>query len=909
MISLYTWHDVKKVLDTSFELGEATRPHFWKKIDIYRDEVIITVDQPIERIKVESEQLLERLFGYHFNASTSTIQLDFNQNELTVLFEYGMEQEYVQHLSLPLFKYGANLQEVPPPLPGVPVIAFHSYKGGVGRTLSLLSLVINLSSSHHNKKLLIVDSDLEAPGLTWMANQQNIQYEMSFLDALSIVHETREWQADAVPYIADKVKEAALKIPVAGIVKEHYFLPAYRYIEQIIQLSDLPEQMVLMKSRSWIISDFLSQLGKSLGVDAVVMDLRAGFSEISSPVLFDPRVKKVYVTSTSLQSRKGLLSILEQVYGEKFGRSKFDESLPRILVTMVSDEVDKELISKVFTSSGLPIFSYGQAIDNEMVTWADMEANNIDFVDFSSSLVHLEGLESIEKKISASGTGSAFDGIVEEWFPSQTEEPVTSKTTFPMSRHAFLNELENKTRRMQTAEASGAFEFLSTAPLKNIAQKYRLSTPSTVVLGAKGSGKTFAFTQILKAGLWEQFIHQIDQVGHEEITKVAESTTYIVPIIRSENLSGELYMNMIREQLQRINTDLEFKMDIQKIAANNEVRDTIAEMFRTSPSRAEWRSFWIEYLIASTGLGVQSLLELNDYLKHIDRRVVFMIDGLEEIMQDVVSSETQKHAITALCQSVVAELRSIPEPRVGMILFLRRDIALNSIDQNWAQFYTSYSQYELKWSRTEALQLVLWLCKSIDPHFDTLSDADLPIPVENMTYELLEERLEKLWGKKLGGATSREATSSNWILSALSDLNDQLQARDIMRFLTNASEYSGQSTSTLTDRYLSPEAIRRAITPCSVSKISELEDEIPNLKPIFDKLRVQRDAKQIPFNVEDFKLNKIEVRLLEQHGFLIQIESEGYYMPEIIRLGLGFKLERGARPKVVALLNKAKSRI
>jgi hypothetical protein len=906
MNNLYTWYDVKKIMDSSFQSGIAVRPSSWKKIDIYRDEIIITVNQPIEDIQDESNRLLERLFQHHYSASTSTIRLDFNHNEITVTFEWDENQQQVQETILPLFKYGANLQEKPAPLPGVPIIAYHSYKGGVGRTLSLLSSVRSLSASPNNKKLLIVDSDLEAPGLTWMAEQQQAQYEMSFLDALSIIHETKEWKTQAVAYIADKVKEAALKIPVGGIIKEHYFLPAYRYIEQIIQLSDLPEQMVTMKDRAWIISDFLSELGKALAVDAVVLDLRAGFSEISSPFLFDPRVKKAFVTSTSLQSRKGLLSILEQVYGVVGGRNAIDEASPKILITMVPDEVDKESISKVFSSSGLSIFSPGQT-ENEMITLADMEATNIDFVDFSSSLVHLEGFESIDRKITSSGTGSIFEKLTEEWFPLKSEQPIKPSGAVPMDRDEFLKRMVEKTQKMQTAESSGVFEFLSTSSLKNIVQKYRLSTPSTVVLGAKGSGKTFAFTQILKAGLWEQFVQQIEHVGRKE-NPPATSTTYIVPIIRSENLS-EPYMDMIRNQIQRVNQELGFKMDVQKITANNEIRDLITDRFPHMPNRTEWRLFWIQYFLDSTGLGFQSLPELDEYLKQRKHRVVFMVDGLEEITKNVAFSETEKHAITALCQSVISELRSIPDPNVGLILFLRRDIALNSIDQNWTQFYTSYSPYELKWSRTEALQLVMWLCQSIDPDFNDFTDLMLPAPVESMTYDLLEEKLVALWGKKLGGVSSREATSANWILSALSDLNDQLQARDIMRFLTNAAENSRHAVSTFTDRYLFPEAIRRAITPCSESKIRELEDEIPNLKPIFDKLRVPREVKQIPFNIEDYDLQKTEVRLLEQHGFLIQFEAEGYYMPEIIRLGLGFKLERGARPKVVALLNKAKSRI
>ena len=49
-------------------------------------------------------------------------------------------------------------------------------------------------------------------------------------------------------------------------------------------------------------AEVLSKLASSLGATAVLVDLRAGISEYSAPLLLDPRVKKYCVTSTSLQS-------------------------------------------------------------------------------------------------------------------------------------------------------------------------------------------------------------------------------------------------------------------------------------------------------------------------------------------------------------------------------------------------------------------------------------------------------------------------------------------------------------------------------------------------------------------------------------------------------------------------------
>lgn len=53
-------------------------------------------------------------------------------------------------------------------LPGSKILAFHSYKGGVGRTLSLIAFFRELIYQDKGKKILIIDADLEAPGLTWM---------------------------------------------------------------------------------------------------------------------------------------------------------------------------------------------------------------------------------------------------------------------------------------------------------------------------------------------------------------------------------------------------------------------------------------------------------------------------------------------------------------------------------------------------------------------------------------------------------------------------------------------------------------------------------------------------------------------------------------------------------------------
>lgn len=196
------------------------------------------------------------------------------------------------------------------------------------------------------------------------------------------------------------------------------------------------------------------------------------------------------------------------------------------------------------------------------------------------------------------------------------------------------------------------------------------------------------------------------------------------------------------------------------------------------------------------------------------------------------------------------------------------------------------------------MKLAVWLVSHAVADF-----YQEPVPVENASQEVIEQYLEKLWGLKLGRKESNEAYSSRWILAALSDFNGQLQARDIIRFLKYASKYNGKKPP-YNDRILMPAEIRNAVSNCSKDKITEIKAEYENLKPIFEKLEnLPFDKKTLPMNLEEDALTATEEKSMIQSGYLTR-DGEKLYLPEIIRHALGFRYERGARPRVLSLLLK-----
>jgi hypothetical protein len=278
--------------------------------------------------------------------------------------------------------------------------------------------------------------------------------------------------------------------------------------------------------------------------------------------------------------------------------------------------------------------------------------------------------------------------------------------------------------------------------------------------------------------------------------------------------------------------------------------------------------------------------------------VIALIDGLENLFQELSSERNQQIALRSLLQDVPEWLELQLERPIGLIVFVRQDMLRNAVKQNPAQLMAKYEPYALKWNSEEALRLVAWIAQNSK----TLSPKE---DLQEMDRATLIDALAPLWGRKLGKESSREARSAEWVIAALSDLNGQIQARDIVRFLHIAAGES-ESNRYWLDRILVPTVIRETIKPCGQEKIKEIREENPQLGDILSKLQqLSSENKQIPFVREQISLNTEEIQILEDSGVILRVEGE-YYMSEIFRQGLIFKYKVGARPNVIMLSRRSR---
>ena len=287
---LFTWYDIELEL----KKRRSIWPVWWNRVDAYSDEIVININADRNDGK-ENERVLGEIFGKLYQ--NGGILVEFDQKLLEVIYEEGDEADQAEQVKTPLFKdiYQKDESDSMSELPGCPILVFHSYKGGVGRTLSLISLSREISETYGNqKKILMIDADVEAPGLTWMLEQGKSNEKISYFDLLELLHFNKV-DDTFVKKVAGLVETNVIRVETEKLEVEHYFLPVYRDQSQMLNIYSSPEKVIAVQKNKYMITEFLSMLGAAVGADMVLVDLRAGITEFSAPFLFDARVHKYFI--------------------------------------------------------------------------------------------------------------------------------------------------------------------------------------------------------------------------------------------------------------------------------------------------------------------------------------------------------------------------------------------------------------------------------------------------------------------------------------------------------------------------------------------------------------------------------------------------------------------------------------
>ena len=892
-VRLYTWLDVEDALLQSLEAG-GRWPEWFIGARAYWDGVLLRVRTgSVASAKSWVRELFEprvrepepNLFCDLLIALES---INGDQRTLPVTFEETNESPSAMRFT-PTFARPAYMQpatsDLMPPAPfpeGSPAIfAFHSFKGGVGRTVHAVALAQAIAEA--GNAALLVDADLEAPGITWLLESRLPSPPISFADLLALFHGDPDPSArESIELASARLQDASLNwgSPPTGV--DLYVLPAFRSPRAFQSLEVRPEHLLQGRSDPFALSTLLASLGRSLGVDAIVIDLRAGLSELAAGLVLDPRICRVFVTTLSGQSLDGTELVLD-IIAKRAPSTRENHPVPIVILNQVPAEVGasgslaaveerflgavSRTVDKGVDVSGGDVLKGPSWFDIGLLTLSRMWDEVL--LAIQRSQIH-ETVQPIARLL-----------------PSRFRQTIVNRE--PGQLDQTRQELSATAERLIFAEKGEGEDFLPISPLRRLIADHRTQLPIAVIVGAKGAGKTYTYLQAIRRGSWQQFATDAGETR-------SSVDAMLCPILQPQNVSGEA-----PALLQHARESVAAGLGLSQRLDAFQIQDTLRGWLKQDFHEGEWRERWLDLMAWTIGYRVSEPgagREVSEYLAKGGHRLLLLLDGLEDLFQSVATAEPEQRALRALLQDVPNWLNQQPDRAVGILVFVRRDMVAAALRQNSAQLLARYEPYSLKWDRLEALRLVAWvgLKSAIFPEL-TVDQ------IRQFNLDKLTEELIPLWGRKLGGDKSREGRAAEWVIAALSDFRGQIQARDIVRFLHLAARRSATVTQ-WPDRVLVPGAIRDAVADCSTAKIGEISQENPALGQVFDKLKaLSSDVKSVPFRREDVGLAAEELQLLELNGIVVAEEGV-YYMPEIFRRGLDFRLPLGARPKVLALARR-----
>ncbi|MFT4926474.1 MAG: hypothetical protein ACI8WB_002572, partial [Phenylobacterium sp.] len=395
---LLSWFDIRK------QLAAAT-----KSFTQYPDG-IINIQCFSDAIDVDysnaesARQWFKQHFKQQWNEQENEISFNIASTNLPVIFTQTQDSPHKHHIR-PLWqdvgyiKQGDtfNIEFKDANKDDPELIAFYSFKGGVGRTTSLLTYMAALIESHRKSaksgekiKLLLVDADLEAPGITYLLPSTG-RADVSWIQFMESMQYPVSSPDEVTDFYATELRKVSIEKP--GV--ELFVLPAFsgsseQGMSQIADVQVKPEHLTRSTDLPWNCTDIILNLAQKLGATHTFIDLRAGLSELSSPVLFDPRVERFVVTTMSEQAICGTEYVLAKMSAmnsnEAIKSTDFDETKqPRVITTFLTKEfkdspAHKDNISRL-------ICAYSGIIDDE--------TNLMDIIEgeFSTQLLHINTLD------------------------------------------------------------------------------------------------------------------------------------------------------------------------------------------------------------------------------------------------------------------------------------------------------------------------------------------------------------------------------------------------------------------------------------------------------------------------------------------------------------------------------------
>ncbi|WP_341261791.1 ParA family protein [Morganella morganii] len=552
---------------------------------IFDDEIIQNEDKLFLSVEIgEPEYLIE------------LIPTVGTKKENDIVYPLWREHVYVEDAN---FKQPESWED------GPKFCAFHSFKGGVGRTTSLMTYASAALENNNIKKILLIDGDLEAPGLTLWLDAENVG-RVTYTNFLESIQFSDGKFDETINFFAKELRKSSISID--GNSKEIFVLPSALSLESIMDMPVTPDHISKNIDNPYILSDLLRLLGNKLEVDVILIDLRAGLSELSSPLIFDPRVEHFFVSTIAKQSVVGIGEVLKKIHSSTKNTYSNMSDKPTVIISMLT-KLLRESVS--YTEAIQMINEAYPTIQDEDIISQSIELLEFDFDENLMSVSNIKDALSLLKKSSIYDNAKDWIADVELIESSESNRSI-------YDNNDGLQRLYDTCQSFQFAENTSEDDMLVIDPIRNLAKNYADSLPNIVSIGAKGAGKTFTYLQVCKSKTWSNFIFKVNK-------KASDIHANIFPWISSTNLN-ENVRQQVAAQREDCLTEISARSPSGLSLNANKITNALAS------NTTNWDDFWQNLLVSEIVGENKTLKDLNNHLINLDKSIVLLVDGIEDIL-------------------------------------------------------------------------------------------------------------------------------------------------------------------------------------------------------------------------------------------------------------------------------------
>lgn len=700
------------------------------------------------------------------------------------------------------------------------IVTFYSFKGGVGRSTALG--MVGISLAQRNRRVVIIDFDLEAPGISALLQSNSTNEEQ--YGVLDYIHQRFLTPEENVPSIEDCVSQVEL-----ASRGELFLIPAGDYDENYIhRLAELDRRAWLSfyKRQTNPVNQLLNDIKNYIDPDVILIDARPGFNDTGAVALLDLADTGIICFSPTDQSFDGLRWVIQAARKQSDYRDKPDL---RFLLTPMPVLAEDQLSNWV-----------SKAEDWITEHWGLPEDVRIEELYYK--VFYNPGIAALSHLVEApANLSSDYLPIVDVIDASLPESENAEPTVAPDNRELILNDLEFVAATAQELQADNIptiFQRTGDFP------KF-LRNRTWLIRGAKGTGKSILF---------RLFVERPEQARELSSDNIDLKNYYFIAGHGSSRLGASILdsQNLASfEQEVGGNSWAVFWLNyalLQLCVNYPEVStlSTLDESLKSLSHESNLTQSQIVSWLIERAQSPRAIPQASDELRSIDlwlsdnRRDIWLLyDELDAGFGSGTESYARRRraleALLAWWLDSGSALRNVT-PKI----FLREDIWADLNFVNKGHYIGRYLQ--LKWEEADLWKLVLRQALQSSQSLKYVLEQEMGLTLESLEIaglEQLRKGLYPLWGERMG--RGRKAYTYNWVRTRIADTNDNCFPRSLALLLQEAiNREKNFPTVYSSEIVLRPRALIDSFPYVSEQRVDEVRNEYPELSDLLSRMEGER---------------------------------------------------------------------